>query len=56
MATLSIAEPARDEKTVWPAAGSEHKGTGVGAFGKLVILLTCWKLGNKSAWATWHEY
>src|SRR5262249_46736527 len=22
------------------------------AFGKLVILLTCWKLGNKSAWAT----
>src|SRR5262249_40379602 len=29
-------------------------GIGVtGAFGKLMILLTCWKLGNKSAWATW---
>jgi len=25
------------------------------AFENLVILLTCWKLGNKSAWATWHE-
>ena len=24
------------------------------AFGKLVILLTCWKLGNESAWATWY--
>ena len=26
------------------------------AFENLVILLTCWKLGNKSAWASLHEY
>src|SRR5262249_32456419 len=51
----------RDARQFFPHVGRMHQTPKVSpavaagvtsAFENLVILLTCWKLGNKSAWAT----